>query len=117
MTECASRAPRPDASINSARTHSSVPGIYAVGDVIDRLQLTPVALAEAMCVVDALFGGASIDRIAIEPPPRRRAPDERSGLPGQHFPRVLARGVGDFDAAQHACDFVDAGAPVECGNA
>jgi glutathione reductase (NADPH) len=35
---------------------SSVPSILAVGDVTDRLQLTPVALAEAMVVVDRLFG-------------------------------------------------------------
>ncbi len=34
---------------------SSVPSIYAVGDVSTRMQLTPVALAEAMVVVDALF--------------------------------------------------------------
>ena len=33
-----------------------VPHILAVGDVIDRVQLTPVALAEAMVVVDRLFG-------------------------------------------------------------
>jgi glutathione reductase (NADPH) len=36
---------------------TSVPSIYAVGDVIDRVQLTPVALAEAMALVDDLFGG------------------------------------------------------------
>jgi glutathione reductase (NADPH) len=35
---------------------SSVPTILAVGDVLDRVQLTPVALAEAMVVVDQLFG-------------------------------------------------------------
>lgn len=35
---------------------STVPGIFAVGDVIDRVQLTPVALAEAMAFVDRLFG-------------------------------------------------------------
>ncbi len=35
---------------------STVPSIYAVGDVTDRIQLTPVALAEAMVVVDQLFG-------------------------------------------------------------
>jgi glutathione reductase (NADPH) len=35
---------------------SSVAGIHALGDVIDRLQLTPVALAEAMALVDHLFG-------------------------------------------------------------
>ena len=34
-----------------------MPGIYAIGDVIDRVQLTPVALAEAMALVDDLFGG------------------------------------------------------------
>jgi glutathione reductase (NADPH) len=35
---------------------SSVPSIYAVGDVTGRVQLTPVALAEARAVVDQLFG-------------------------------------------------------------
>ena len=35
---------------------SSVPSIHAVGDVSSRLQLTPVALAEATVVVDQLFG-------------------------------------------------------------
>lgn len=35
---------------------SSVPTIHALGDVIDRVQLTPVALAEAMVLVDQLFG-------------------------------------------------------------
>jgi glutathione reductase (NADPH) len=37
---------------------TNVPSIYAVGDVIDRVQLTPVALAEAMALVDDLFGGS-----------------------------------------------------------
>ena len=35
---------------------TSVPHICAIGDVIDRVQLTPVALAEAMALVDRLFG-------------------------------------------------------------
>ncbi len=35
---------------------TSVPSIYAVGDVTNRIQLTPVALGEAMVVVDQLFG-------------------------------------------------------------
>jgi glutathione reductase (NADPH) len=35
---------------------SSVPSIHAVGDVTARLQLTPVALGEAMVLVDHLFG-------------------------------------------------------------
>jgi len=38
------------------RYRSSVPSVHAIGDVTARLQLTPVALAEAMVVVDHLFG-------------------------------------------------------------
>jgi glutathione reductase (NADPH) len=34
---------------------TSVPNIYALGDVIDRFQLTPVAIAEAMCLAANLF--------------------------------------------------------------
>ncbi len=35
---------------------TSAPSLFAVGDVTARLQLTPVALGEAMAVVDHLFG-------------------------------------------------------------
>jgi len=35
---------------------TSVPSIHALGDVTARLQLTPVALGEAMVLVDRLFG-------------------------------------------------------------
>ena len=38
---------------------TNVPHIYAVGDVTARVQLTPVALGEAMVVVDHLFGAAA----------------------------------------------------------
>lgn len=34
---------------------SSLPGIYALGDVIDRINLTPVALAEGEAVANTLF--------------------------------------------------------------
>lgn len=40
---------------------TSVPHIYAVGDVIDRYQLTPVALAEGMTVARNLFDGGGAD--------------------------------------------------------
>jgi glutathione reductase (NADPH) len=36
---------------------TSVPSIYALGDVIGRKALTPVAIAEAMALVDMLYGG------------------------------------------------------------
>jgi glutathione reductase (NADPH) len=35
---------------------SSVPHIYAIGDVTDRLNLTPVAIAEGHALADTLFG-------------------------------------------------------------
>jgi glutathione reductase (NADPH) len=44
---------------------SSVPSIYALGDVTDRVQLTPVALGEAMQLVDHLFGDGT-HRISYE---------------------------------------------------
>lgn len=36
---------------------TSVPNIYAIGDVIDRIALTPVAIAEGMALVKTLFSG------------------------------------------------------------
>ncbi|OZG73365.1 glutathione-disulfide reductase [Hahella sp. CCB-MM4] len=46
---------------------TNVPGIYAVGDVINRMQLTPVALAEGMYVANKLFGGdpVGVDYVRI----------------------------------------------------
>lgn len=35
---------------------TNIPSIYAVGDVTDRVQLTPVAIREAMCFVQTAFG-------------------------------------------------------------
>ncbi len=44
------------AIVVNARYQTSVPSVFAVGDVTARVQLTPVALGEAMVVVDDLFG-------------------------------------------------------------
>ena len=44
------------AVIVDANYRTNVPTIHALGDVIDRMQLTPVALAEGMALVDHLFG-------------------------------------------------------------
>jgi glutathione reductase (NADPH) len=38
---------------------SSVSSIYAIGDVTDRVQLTPVALAEGMALAKGLYGNQS----------------------------------------------------------
>ncbi|MGP1396409.1 MAG: glutathione-disulfide reductase [Inquilinaceae bacterium] len=37
---------------------TSVPNIYAIGDVTDRMNLTPVAIAEGHALADTLFGGS-----------------------------------------------------------
>ena len=42
--------------IVDAHYQSNLPSVHAVGDVTDTVQLTPVALAEAMVLVDRLFG-------------------------------------------------------------
>src|SRR6185436_13220073 len=36
-------------------SQSSVPNVYAVGDVTDRINLTPVAIAEGRAVAETLF--------------------------------------------------------------
>eukprot|EP00884_Botryococcus_braunii_P000495 jgi/Botrbrau1/10446/Bobra.0133s0053.1 len=38
-------------------SETSVPGVYAIGDVTDRMALTPVAIYEAMCFCATVFGG------------------------------------------------------------
>jgi glutathione reductase (NADPH) len=38
-------------------SRTNVPHVYAVGDVTDRVQLTPVAIREGQAVADSLFGG------------------------------------------------------------
>ena len=40
-----------------ASSQTAVSNIYAVGDVTDRVQLTPVAIREGHAVADTLFGG------------------------------------------------------------
>jgi glutathione reductase (NADPH) len=38
-------------------SHTSLPWLHAVGDVTDRLQLTPIAIREGHALADTLFGG------------------------------------------------------------
>lgn len=45
------------AIIVDADSHTSLPWLHAVGDVTDRLQLTPVAIREGHALAERLFGG------------------------------------------------------------
>lgn len=40
-----------------AASHTALPWLHAVGDVTDRLQLTPIAIREGHALADTLFGG------------------------------------------------------------
>lgn len=42
------------------RSQTNVPSIYAVGDVTDRVALTPVAIREGQAFADSVFGGQDI---------------------------------------------------------
>ncbi len=56
LAEAGVRLDAAGAIVVDAHYASSVPTIHALGDVTHRLQLTPVATAEAMALVDHLFG-------------------------------------------------------------
>jgi glutathione reductase (NADPH) len=43
------------AIVVDAFSRTSAPGIYALGDVTDRVQLTPVAIHEAMCFIETEY--------------------------------------------------------------
>ena len=70
-----------------AFSRSSVPSIHAIGDVTDRLQLTPVALYEAMCLAATLFDG-------------RPTPVDHENIPRAVFsqPPVAVVGLSEADA-------------------
>jgi glutathione reductase (NADPH) len=43
----------------NADSHTGLPWLHAVGDVTDRLQLTPIAIREGHALADKLFGGGT----------------------------------------------------------
>jgi len=73
---------------------SSVPSVYAIGDVIGRMALTPVALAEAEALIDRLYGGG------------RRPPLDYDCIPTAVFgqPNLAAVGLTEPQARQRRPD-------------
>ncbi len=69
-------------------SRTTVGNIWAIGDVTDRVQLTPVAIHEAMCFVDTAFRG------------KPTAPDHRT-VPTAVFsqPEIGTVGLSEDDAA------------------
>ena len=71
-----------------AYQQTSVPGIYAIGDVTGRLALTPVAIAAGRRLADRLFGGMPERKLVLRQRPhgdlqpsadRHRRPDRARG--------------------------------------
>ena len=60
---------------------SNVPNIYAVGDVTDRINLTPVAIAEGRAVAETLFN-TTRSRWTTPMCPRRYSASPRSARSG-----------------------------------
>jgi glutathione reductase (NADPH) len=88
------------------RYTTNVPSIHALGDVTARLQLTPVALAEAMTLVDHLFGDGKRD-MSYEFVPTAVFTHPNIGTVGygeararQHFGEVVVY-TSEFKALKH----------------
>jgi glutathione reductase (NADPH) len=82
-----------------AWSRSSVPSIFAVGDVTDRLNLTPVAIAEGRAFVDSEFGAKprTVDHSMVASAVFSQPPIAQIGLSEE---RALQQGhrVGVFEA-------------------
>jgi len=74
-----------------AYSRSSAPSVFAVGDVTDRLNLTPVAIAEGRAFVDSEFGGTprAIDHHTVASAVFSQPPVASIGLSEE---RALAQG-------------------------
>jgi len=76
---------------------TALPGVYAIGDVTDRRNLTPVAIAEGRAVADSLFGASprtvDLSRIAsavfMIPPIATIGPSETEALAAGHALKVF----------------------------
>jgi len=77
------------AVVVDAYSRSSVPSIHAIGDVTNRVNLTPVAIHEGMCLAATLFDG------------RPTAPDHRD-VPKAVFsqPNVGSVGLSEAEARE-----------------
>jgi len=73
-----------------AYSRTSVPSIYAVGDVTNRAQLTPIAIREGQAFADTVFGGkpTAVDHSLI-------------GTAVFAEPEVATVGLAEHDAATH----------------
>ena len=72
-------------------SRTTAPHIYAVGDVTDRVQLTPVAIHEAMCFVETVFNNNPTRPDHVHVPSAVFSTPELSGV-GLTEAKALAKG-------------------------
>jgi glutathione reductase (NADPH) len=80
-----------------AQMRTALPGVYAIGDVTNRKNLTPVAIAEGRALVDTLFGPTprtlDLSRVAsavfMLPPLASVGPTEAEALAAGHRLKVF----------------------------
>ena len=86
---------------------TNVPGVYAIGDVTNRKNLTPVAIAEGRALVDSLFGPAprSVDlslvasAVFMLPPLASVGPSEEQAVAAGHALKVFETDFRPMKAA------------------
>ena len=76
---------------------TSVPNIYALGDVTDRIQLTPVAIEEGMCVASNLFTERPQRTLSYENIPTAVFCQPNIGTVGLTEAQAIAAHEGDLD--------------------
>lgn len=80
-----------------AQLRTPVDGVYAIGDVTNRMNLTPVAIAEGRALADALFGptarpvdlGLVASAVFLLPPIATVGPSEAQALAAGHALKVF----------------------------
>ncbi|MDD5273364.1 MAG: glutathione-disulfide reductase [Methylovulum sp.] len=79
----------------NAEYQTTISSIYALGDVTDRISLTPVAIAEAMALVNRLYGGPA-------------TPVDYDNIPTAVFcqPNVGTVGLSETEARKRYSDIV-----------
>src|SRR3546814_5450939 len=88
-----------------ARQDTSADGVHAVGDVTDRVALTPAAIAAARRLMDRLFGGVADARLDYDNIPTVLFSHPPLGTVGLTAER--AREVHGDDVHEYRADFRD----------
>ena len=93
-----------------------MPSIYAIGDVTDRVKLTPVAIREGMAFVETVFGGKPTAGGSRPASRRRSSPSPRFGTVGltEEAGRASSEPIEVYCTSFRPMQTAFAGAPTAC---